>query len=180
MKRHYTEAFSLAIRPYCHIANIGLVITCFLHGMGLAQYGGGNGSPDEPHLIYTAGQLDSIGVNPGDWHRHFRLMTDIDLSDIQRNEPLIPSFKGTFNGEDYIISNLTVSIESGLFGSLAEGAIVKNLGIVELEINVSHSSIDGVGGLVRRRETGHPGQEQRAYGAKHAGIEDRVEVSLHA
>ena len=55
-----------------------LVTICLFSFPAYGQYGGGAGEPNDPYLIYTADQLDSIGVNPGDWPKHFKLMADID------------------------------------------------------------------------------------------------------
>ncbi|MHC4324394.1 MAG: right-handed parallel beta-helix repeat-containing protein, partial [Planctomycetota bacterium] len=46
-----------------------------------AKYGGGTGEPNDPYLIYTAGQMNTIGAEPNDWEKHFKLMADIDLKD---------------------------------------------------------------------------------------------------
>ncbi len=45
-----------------------------------AQYGGGNGTPENPFLISTPEEFAMIGANPADWNMHFKLVADIDLS----------------------------------------------------------------------------------------------------
>ncbi|MHC4086990.1 MAG: GLUG motif-containing protein [Planctomycetota bacterium] len=82
-------------------------------------YGGGSGEPNDPYLIYTAQQLNTIGLIKCDWDKHFRLMSDIDLGgymgtsfniigqyigwEDRDNEP----FSGVFNGNGHTISNFT-------------------------------------------------------------------------
>jgi hypothetical protein len=44
------------------------------------KYGGGKGEPNDPYLIYTAEQMNTIGAFQRDWDKHFKLMADIDLS----------------------------------------------------------------------------------------------------
>jgi hypothetical protein len=57
-----------------------LVILYFSVLPAQAQYGGGGGTAENPFLIYTAEQMNAIGVNPDDFDKHFKLMADIDLS----------------------------------------------------------------------------------------------------
>ena len=38
------------------------------------KYGGGQGEPNDPYLICTAEQMNTIGTEPNDWSKHFRLM----------------------------------------------------------------------------------------------------------
>jgi hypothetical protein len=45
-----------------------------------AKYGGGTGTAEDPYLIYTAEQMNTIGLNKEDWDKHFKLMADLDLS----------------------------------------------------------------------------------------------------
>jgi hypothetical protein len=45
-----------------------------------ASYGGGSGTVDDPYQIWTPQQMNAIGLNPGDWNMHFKLMADIDMS----------------------------------------------------------------------------------------------------
>ena len=44
------------------------------------KYGGGTGEPNDPYLIFDANQMNTIGIDPNDWDKHFMLMDDIDLS----------------------------------------------------------------------------------------------------
>jgi hypothetical protein len=44
-----------------------------------AKYGGGTGEPNDPYLIYTTEQMNTISIDPNDWDKHLRLMADIDL-----------------------------------------------------------------------------------------------------
>ncbi|MDT8304076.1 MAG: hypothetical protein RQ760_21520 [Sedimentisphaerales bacterium] len=82
------------------LRGIALLVTiCLLSFPAYGQYGGGTGDPSDPYLIYTADQLDSIGVNPGDWPKYFKLMSDIDLKDFGGSSfNLIGSDLQPFNG----------------------------------------------------------------------------------
>ena len=63
----------LRIIPY-------LIAVCLISFPAYAKYGGGSGTAENPYLIYTAEQMNSIGVNPDDFNKHFKLMADIDLA----------------------------------------------------------------------------------------------------
>ena len=139
--------------------NLLLIVVCFLSFNAHAKYGGGTGEPNDPYLIYTAEQINSIGAEQNDLDKHFKLMTDLDMSgyigtefnvigyyagwDSTDNQP----FTGVFDGNSHSIFHLTVEGESylGLFGQLESGAEIRNLGLVDVKIS---GSSDYVGGLV--------------------------------
>jgi len=99
-----------------------LVITLQAQG---GTYGGGDGTAANPYQIWTAEQMNSIGNNPSDWDKHFKLMADIDLgcfTGMQFNIigafPNNP-FSGVFDGNMHTISKFTYNSQSmncvGLF-----------------------------------------------------------------
>jgi hypothetical protein len=118
-----------------------------------AKYGGGTGEPNDPYLIYTAGQMNTIGAEPNDWDRHFKLMADIDLKDFGDSSfNLIGSdsypFKGLFDGDGHTISNLTYTVTGdeepaeddvimhfGLFRHIDDpNAVIKDLSLLNPDI----------------------------------------------
>jgi hypothetical protein len=133
----------------------------------------GTGTEEDPFLIYTPEELNRIGLSPCEWDRHFKLMSDIDLSGFdgkagrpafnpigvctqvwESHEGMFPHvylvgtpFAGVFDGNGHTISHLTLRSQgrcAGLFGGL-RGGQVKNLGVVDVNI----AALDGpVGGLV--------------------------------
>ena len=118
----------------------------------LPTFSGGTGEPDEPYLISTADELNSIGHNPRLMAAHFKLINDIDLADV--NFFIIGGqwhpFRGTFDGNGHTISNFSYNSAYatcvGLFGYVA-GAQIKDLGLVgpnvEVERGDFHSSLVG-------------------------------------
>lgn len=107
-----------------------------------ATYGGGSGAPDDPYQIWTAEQMNNIGVNPIDWNKNYKLMADIDMSiytgtqyNIIGNEA--KPFTGTFDGNAHIIRNLTYTTTGvdyvGLFGFVVGGR-VNNLELMNMII----------------------------------------------
>ncbi len=127
-----------------------------------AQYGGGIGEPNDPYLIYTAEHLNTLGAEPNDYDKHFKLMADIDLSGYEYERAVIApdvasdesgfqgvSFTGSFDGSDHMISNLHIEGGSylGLFGQLGPEAIVFNLDLEAVDV---YGMGDYIGGLVGR------------------------------
>jgi hypothetical protein len=110
-------------------------------------YGGGSGTPDEPFLIFNPEQLNTIGLNPADWHKHFKLMADIDLSAYTGTDfniigtSMARPFSGTFDGNGRTIYNFSYCTSHadfvGVFGSVnGANAAVKNLTLVNPNINI--------------------------------------------
>ncbi len=112
----------------------------------------GDGAADNPYLIYTAEELNVIGLLPCLWDKHFKLMANIDLSRYAGTEfNIIVRFTGTFNGNYHTISNFSYnSITTqpiGLFGYVDDpNAEIKNLGLIDPNLNVWSSHY--VGSLV--------------------------------
>ena len=63
-----------------------LLANCLLDLPIQAKYGGGTGESNNPYLIYTAEQMNEIGLNEDDWDKHFTMMTDIDLGQFDGKE----------------------------------------------------------------------------------------------
>ena len=103
----------------------------------------GVGTTDDPYEVINADQLALIGKASILWDKHFVLQTDISL--VNRTWPLalIPEFSGTFDGDNFTISNLTIIGDYllGLFGVLREGARIMNLGVVDANVVGTGKSI---------------------------------------
>jgi len=126
-----------------------------------AKYGGGTGEPDTPYLIYTDEHMNTIGTEPNDWDKHFKLMADIDLAGYAYDRAVIAPdtdgdgysflgtpFTGVFDGNGHAVSHLTITGRSylGLFGQLGSGAEVRDLGVVDVNITGSYYAIGGLVG----------------------------------
>ncbi|WP_127583204.1 hemoblobin-interacting domain-containing protein [Paenibacillus koleovorans] len=111
------------------------------------------GTEQDPYLIATAGQLDSIrnNLNPG---KYFKLTADIDLSVYESGSGWMPIgdgilefFNGTFKGNGYKISNLNINrpyLEYvGLLAFNSWQGTVANVGLE----NVNVTGKQYVGGL---------------------------------
>jgi hypothetical protein len=142
------------------LRTIPLLITICLFSFPIyAQYGGGTGKPNDPYLIYTAEQMNEIGLNEEDWDKHFKLMADIDLSTYTgiafnisgTGSPSHP-FTGVFGGNGHTISNFsytsTDANDIGLFGYVVKSgkdAAITDLGLIDP--NIDAGTGDHVGSL---------------------------------
>ncbi|MHC4565931.1 MAG: GLUG motif-containing protein, partial [Planctomycetota bacterium] len=137
-----------------------LIAVCLVSSPAQAQYGGGTGQPGDPYLIHTAEQMNTIGTEPNDWDKHFKLMADIDLAQytdeqfnvigyFERDGEDKP-FTGVFDGNGKTVSNFTyisadedgngVSQQSdkdglGIFG-YARWAVIRDLTVTDPNITV--------------------------------------------
>ena len=117
--------------------------------------GAGSGTAEDPYQITTADELNETN---DDLDAYYILMNDIDLNDygVQNwngGEGFIPictdgvtPFTGNFNGQNHTISNLyvnSVADYQGLFGYIDSGGVVKNLGLINVDIMGAN-----VGGLI--------------------------------
>ena len=143
-------------------AIVAIVFACSTI-VAAATYGGGSGTAEEPYEIWTPQQMNTIGANPGDWDKHFKLMASIDMSIYTGTQYNIigiyntrthteEPFTGTFDGNNHTIANLTYTTTEdipyiGLFG-LIEDATIQNLGLEDVLVSSSDDSFADIGGLV--------------------------------
>lgn len=116
----------------------------------------GLGTSNSPYLVSTLSDLANMSSDQYFMDKYFIQITNIDASDTRNwNDgagfnPIGNSsheFRGSYNGQDYTISNLYINRPDtdniGLFG-YTQGATISNVGIVDNEIY----GADRVGGLV--------------------------------
>ena len=94
----------------------------------------GDGKEDNPYAVATIEQLDGyVRDNPS---LHYEQIEDIDLVGYDW-EP-IDDFSGVFDGNDYIISNLTINqLDNnyvGLFSNLLSGGKLRNINLKSVSI----------------------------------------------
>jgi hypothetical protein len=135
------------------------------------EFAGGSGEPNDPYQIATAEQMNGIGAEPNYWDKHFKLVSDIDLSDYdgQDGRPafnligclLGPNnrkpFTGVFDGNGHTISNFHYASTGrdavGLFGYVRGFyAEIRNLGLIGPTVDGGAGSY--VGSLVGQMEYG--------------------------
>ena len=123
-------------------------------------YSGGSGTPEDPYQIATTQDLVVLSQALGMYDKSFVLSADIDLADRVFDRAVIGYFAGRFNGNGFVISNMTIDgsdafgysretkpHDLGLFGQLGEGAEVHDLGVVNVRI-ANNFDGDGKTGIV--------------------------------
>jgi hypothetical protein len=138
--------------------SLAIFLLSVLPKSGPVPYYSGSGTPNDPYLIYTATEMNQIGLNFTDWNKNFMLMADINLdaytgtqfSRIGTDDR--HAFNGVFNGNGHTISNFTYTAPSssyvGIFGHTSASARVEKVALV----NVNVTGSEFIGGLVGYNE----------------------------
>jgi hypothetical protein len=141
------------------ITILGTTVFLSLIGVCLGRYSGGTGEPNDPYRIYTSNDLNDIGNHVEDYNKCFVMVNDINMAGYTGTEYKIIGdysnpFTGVFDGNNHVISNLTITASArdyvGLFGRVYVGGQIKNLGLEEFHIVGHHY----VGGLVGKNSSG--------------------------
>ncbi|MHC4560593.1 MAG: GLUG motif-containing protein [Planctomycetota bacterium] len=105
----------------------------------------GLGTAEQPYLIQDANDLGTVWYKP---LAHYRLEESLDLSGITWHIAVVPWFKGTFEGNNHVISNLHIKGGGslGLFGQLGSGASISNLGLEDVDVNGTGRYAGGLAG----------------------------------
>ena len=116
------------------------------------KFDGGNGTEEAPYLVSTAAQMNVIRE---DLVAHYEQTADIDLESMEWipigtetvTQELIP-FTGSYDGNQYVISNLKISrisdnnVSLGLFGyneGTLENIVLEN---TDIQISITETSLD--------------------------------------
>jgi hypothetical protein len=136
----------------------------------------GAGTPENPYQIATAEDLGAIFRF--DREASYKLIEDIDLTDITWGNAPIPNLDGMFDGNGHLIKNLTIKDEMtdsslGLIGYIGSNGKIRNLGLENVSITAGNDSYN-LGGLAGSNSgtitncyvTGHvfAGEESRDLG----------------
>ncbi len=114
------------------------ILSIFTASLAFA-FSSGNGTPQSPYVVSQQAHLALINNNLSS---HYVLGTNLILSETYTQAPIAPQshlpFTGTLDGNGFNIYDLTINAPSisgvGLFGYVNSGAVIKNLGIVGVEI----------------------------------------------
>lgn len=123
----------------------------------------GNGAKDSPFLIDSRDGLESMAT---DLDGYYKLTSDIDLASTDWT-PIGNSssgaFTGSLDGNGHTIDNMKIELtgntETGLFGKLENGAIIKNLTLENVDVNVSNNGSYGTGAIAGEAYANGPGTE---------------------
>ncbi|MEX0684765.1 MAG: T9SS type A sorting domain-containing protein [Balneolales bacterium] len=149
-----------------------------LYSTTQAQFAGGSGTEADPYQVATIEQLQEIQNH---LDQHFIQTADIEADDSKYWQPIGNSeseFKGSYDGDGYIILGITVRGTQeqvynyqGLFG-YTEGAVLKNITMNTLRISIERWS-SHTGGLV-----GYNGINSSIYNVRVTGsLNHNYEVS---
>ena len=120
----------------------------------------GSGTQADPWLIQSLSDFNVFAAEEEYWDDYTRLETDIELTEISYTTAVIAPdiddsdedfngtpFTGEFNGNDHKIINLTIDTQGddkndlGLFGSVAAGAVVANIGLENVAVTGSGNQV---------------------------------------
>ena len=133
------------------------LLMAFIMVIGLlpATVRAAEGTADDLIEISSEAELKDFRtrVNNGEKNLCAKLTADIQLSEnwtpfAPGDEDIRNAFGGTFDGNNHIIKNLTVTNDDGLFASV-NGATIKNL---KVEGTISNNDSTGVGGIVGKTQ----------------------------
>ena len=111
-----------------------------------------DGSATSPYLVSSAALLAKVGSGTDSWTRtrHYRQTADITLSG--NWTPIgteVAPFTGTYDGGGYSITSLKISgtaSYSGLFGAIGANGKVRNVALINVDINTTGNRIGGIAG----------------------------------
>ena len=104
-------------------------------------FSGGSGTAEDPYQIAAVEDLIALGENTEYYGNYFILTADLDLSGYDFSKAVIAGgysteFTGSFDGNNHIISNLTISggYYCSLFGCVDSDGVVTGLGLENVSI----------------------------------------------
>lgn len=160
--REAKRSISISIVFMIAISGLGIIITLPEGTLPLditekasGSFPGGDGSASNPYHISDVGHLQNMSSH---LNSHFILINDIDASETSSwnsGEGFVPvgvsynEFKGTLNGQDFNITQLTIDRPSvniqGIFGEIGSTSIVRNVNLRSVSILAS-SYAGGIAG----------------------------------
>lgn len=105
------------------------------------KYSGGSGTAADPYVLATTADLKDLSIATSDWDKCFKMEADIVATGVTNpvGDKANP-FKGVFDGNGKSISNLNLTSTTfgegtGLFGTVGEGAEIRDLGVIDATVN---------------------------------------------
>jgi hypothetical protein len=129
-----------------------VVFVFFAYSHVLLAYSGGDGDCSNPYQIANFADLQQFSTDSANWNKCFKLTSDINMDGIAWTP--VSFLSGTFDGQGYTISNLTItlntttSVNVGFIGVLAFVGEVSNLTISNLDYSITGTKDIYAGGLV--------------------------------
>ena len=114
---------------------------------------GGHGTEQNPYRINTADQMILLSKASILWDKSFVLGANINLDPNLPGgrvfgQAIIPQFTGIFDGNNHVISNFVITGNShlGFFGQVEIGSMIRNLGILNVNVDGSGNHIGSLAG----------------------------------
>ncbi len=99
---------------------------------------GGDGTEENPYIVSSVGDLMQVANEPT---AHYKQGCNINMNNSNQDWTPIATFSGTYDGNDKVIENLTISDPMtpyiGLFNTLEENATISNLMFTNPRIEVN-------------------------------------------
>jgi hypothetical protein len=116
-----------------------------------------DGSPVNPFQVATVADLQKVGTGIDGWDRdkHYIQVAHIDLNALPVLSPICYNhgFTGSYDGQGFSISNFAIDLsiakdnENGLFSRIGDGGVVKNVALINVDIQVERETGFDTGGI---------------------------------
>lgn len=152
------------IKPGDQITMPGHALVLYAIWMDIPEQTGAEGSP---WLVANETDLRKVGTGVDGWNlnSHYKMIANIDMASSATvpftkigTGPVANAFSGVFDGQGYVISNLTINggaTITGLFGYVESAgnvsAIVRNVGLNNATITGGDGT-GGIAGIVRHKD----------------------------
>jgi len=112
-----------------------------------------DGSASNPFIVNDVATLQKVGSGTEGWmlDKHYRQTANIDLREIETWTPIgsAAPFSGVYDGRGFSITNLIIpsatATRQGLFGLIDVGGAVRNLAMINVNINITSSNMNAGG-----------------------------------
>jgi hypothetical protein len=119
--------------------SISLILVLFCTS-SFAKYSGGSGEPNNPYLIATPNDLNSIELHPEDMNKCFLMTADINMIEFTGDQfnyiGINSEFRGVFNGNGHAIYNFTFIGDAGGLFVTVNDANARIEGVTMVDPNV--------------------------------------------
>ncbi|MES2994736.1 MAG: carboxypeptidase-like regulatory domain-containing protein [Patescibacteria group bacterium] len=133
-------AYTSRVRFLAALVLMTLVVIVLYQALTARAFSSGAGTWDDPYVVTTCAELESIGSTAANRHANYVLGNDIDCSSIPSYTPIGTAnspFTGRFDGAGYTISHLTAGSAFasyvGVFGHVY-GGVVRNVHVDDADI----------------------------------------------
>ena len=135
---------------------------------------GGDGSKAHPYQIATVGDMKQMARQP---QAYYELANDIDMGLSADYWTPLSSFTGHLDGKNHLVKGLTINSAApqvGFFGTMGEGAVVKNLKFISPRLYLSSTTSNA--GVIAGQTVRDTLQNIHIYDARIEGYESNATI----